>query len=174
MKMKKSTLIWFVQISLITVLSLVMNNCTDGDEKVCSETGGIRLDFSSLATGTPLIMFTVDRVVGIRIYDEIKQLGTSLWCRGREEVPSNSGNWKDSAVMLLFHGLPCNVCMITTEVHGHGHEARLVAAQRDGTTQTAVCPGNRRVLKLYTTKENPFIWVILSGQEAEWLGFRLE
>jgi hypothetical protein len=173
-KIKKLMLLWFVQISLITALSLVMNSCSDGDEKMCSETGGIRLDFSSLATGTPLVMFTVDKVVGIRIYDEIKHLNTSLWCRGREEVPSNSGNWKDSSVMLLFHRLPCSVCMITTEVHGHGHEARIVAAQKNGTTQTTVCPGDKRLLKLYAQKDNPFIWAILSGQEAEWLGFRLE
>ncbi len=173
MKIKKLPFLWFVQVSLILSLALVLNSC-GGDEKVCSETGGIHLDFSSLPTGTQLVMFTVDKVVGIRIYDEIKHLGTSLWCRGREEVPSNSGIWEDSAVMLLFHRLPCNVCVITTEVHGHGHEARLVAAQRDGTTQTAVCPGNRRILKLYATKENPFIWAILSGQKAEWLGFQLD
>jgi hypothetical protein len=67
------------------------------------------------------------------------------------------------------------VCVITADVHGHGNEARIVAAQRDGTTQTAVCPGDKKVLKLNAaTKDNPFIYAILSGQEAEWLSFKLE
>ncbi|NIM16705.1 MAG: hypothetical protein GTO45_32345 [Candidatus Aminicenantes bacterium] len=174
MKAKKSTFLWFVQVSLVLVLTLVLNNC-GGDEKVCSsETGGINLNFSSLPAGSPLVMFTVDKVDGIRIYDEIKHVGTSLWCRGGEEVPPGSGNWKDAAVMLLFSKLPCYVCAITAEVHGHGNEAHIVATQRDGTTQTAVCPGNKKVLTLNATKNNPFIYAILSGQEAEWIKFRLE
>ena len=176
MKIKKLTSLWFVQISLILALTLVLNSCHHGDEKVCcSETGGISLDFSSLPVGSPLVMFTVDNVVGIRIYDQVKREGTSLWCVGREEVPPGSGNWEDAAVMFLFSRLPCNVCVITAEVHGHGNEARIVAAQRDGTTQTAVCPGDQKVLKLNAaTKDNPFIYAILSGQEAEWISFRLE
>ncbi len=175
MKIKKLTFLWLVKVSLITALSLVLNSC-GGDEKVCSETGetgGISLNFSSLPPW-PLVMFTIDQVDGIRIYDEIIREGTSLWCRGREEVPPGSGNWKDAAVILLFYRLPCNVCKITTEAHGHGNEARIAATQRDGTTQTAVCLGDKRVLKLYARKDNPFIYAILSGQEAEWLGFRLE
>ncbi len=172
MKIKKLTFLWLVKVSLIAALTLVLDSC-GGDEKVCSYTGGISLDFSSLPS-EPLVMFTIDQVDGIRIYDEIKHLDTSLWCRGREEVPPGSGNWKDAAVILLFYRLPCNVCKITTEAHGHGNEARIAATQRDGTTQTAVCPGDKRVLKLYARKDNPFIYAILSGQEAEWLGFRLE
>jgi hypothetical protein len=173
MKIKKFTLLWFVQVSLILVLLLALNSCNHADENVCcSGTGGINLDFSSLPMGTPLVMFTVDKVDGIRIYDEIKREGTSLRCEGRVEV--SPGIWKDAAVMLLFHRLSCNVCKITTKVHGHDHEARIAATQRDGTTQTAVCPGDNRVLTLNATQDNPFIYAILSGQEAEWITFRLE
>lgn len=172
MKPKKSTFLWLVQVSLVLVLTLVLNNC-GGNVKVCgSETGGINLDFSSLPAGSPLVMFTVDKVLGIRIYDEIKRLGTSLWCRGGEQV--GPGTWEDAAVMLLFSKLSCNVCTIIVEVHGHGNEAHIVATQRDGTTQTAVCPGDKKVLTLNATKNNPFIYAILLGQEAEWIKFRLE
>ncbi len=175
MKIRKLTFLWFVQVSLILALTLVLNSCHNGDEKVCClATGGISIDFSSLPVGAPLVMFTVDKVDGIRIYNTIEHDGNSLWCRGSEEVPPGNGIWKDAAVMLLFHRLPCNVCVISTEVHGHGNEARIKATQRDGTTQTAVCPGDKRVLKLYATKDNPFIYAILTGQEAEWPGFRLE
>jgi hypothetical protein len=123
---------------------------------------------------TPLVMFAVDKVVGIRIYEEIKCDGTSLWCVGKEEAPPNPGNRKDAAVMLLFCKFSCSVCSLTTEVHGHGHEARIAATQRDGTTQPSVCPGDKKVLKLNATKENPFIYAILSGQKAEWLSLRIE
>lgn len=176
MKIKKLTSLWFLLVSLILALILVLTNCHQGSEKdCCLNTKGINLDFSSLPVGTPLVMFTLDKVVGIRLYDEIKRDGTSLWCFGREEVPPGNGNWEDAAVMLLFCRLPCNVCAITAEVHGHGNEARIVAAQRDGTTHTAVCPGNKKVLRLNTaTRDNPFIYAILSGQEAEWLNFKLE
>ncbi|MCP5108689.1 MAG: hypothetical protein GY950_35215 [bacterium] len=118
-------------------------------------------------------MFTVDKVDGIRIYNKIERAGTSLWCRGSEEVPPGSGNWKDAAVMLLFHKLPCNVCVISVEVDGHGPEARIAATQRDGTTQTAVSR-DRRALTLNAVVDNPFVSVVLSGQEAEWLSIRLE
>ncbi len=175
MKIKKLTFLRFVQFSLIAASMLILNSCKDGDEKVCcSVKGGISLDLSSLPAGTPLVMFTADKVDGIRIYNTIKYDGNSLWCRGSEEVPTGSGIRKDAAVMLLFHRLPCSVGVITAEVHGHGHEARIKATQQDGTTQTAVCPGDKRVLKLYATKDNPFIYAILTGQEAEWIGFRLE
>jgi len=169
---KKTTFLWFVQISLIAVLTLVLNSCCGDGNICCSETGGINLDFSRLPPG-PLVIFTVHRVDGIQIYNTIKRDGHSLWCRGSEEVPPNSGNWKDAAVMFLFHKLPCNVCVITADVHGHGPEARMSAAQRDGTTQTAVCR-DRRILTLNATVDNPFIYVVLSGQEAEWIGFKLE
>jgi hypothetical protein len=176
MKVKKLTSLWFLQVFLILALMLLLNSCSDGDGKVCcSNTGGINLDFSSLPVGTPLVMFNVDRVIGIRLYDQIKRDGTSLRCVGREEVPPGSGNWEDAAVMLLFCRLPCNVCAITAEVHGHGNEARIVATQRDGTTQTAVCPGDQKILKINAaTRDNPFIYAILSGGEAEWLSFKLE
>jgi len=176
MKTKKLTSLWFFQVSLIMAIMLVLNSCNDGDERVCCrDKGGISLDFSSLPVGSPLVMFNVDKVVGIRLYDQVKRDGTSLWCRGSQEVPPGSGNWEDAAVMFLFCRLPCNVCAITAEVHGHGNEARIVAAQRDGTTQTAVCPGDKKILKLNAaTKDNPFIYAILSGQEAEWLNFKLE
>jgi hypothetical protein len=175
MKIKKLTFLWFVQVSLILALTLVLNSCDHGDENVCcSATGGIGLDFSSLPMATPLVMFTVNKVDGIRIYNMIECTGNSLWCRGSEEIAPGCGIWKDAAVILLFHRLPCNVFVITTEVHGHGNESRIKATQRDGTTQTAVCPGDKRILKLFATKDNPFIYAILSGQEAEWHGFRLE
>lgn len=166
--------LWFFPVSLVLVLTLVLNSC-GGDAKVCcSEKGGIVLDFSSLPTSTLPAVFTLDKVTGIRIYNQVKRTCTSLLLLGREEVPPGSGNWKDAAIMLLFYQLPCQVCTITYEVHGHGYEARIVATQQNGTTQTAVCPGDRRVLTLHADRENPFTWVILSGQEAEWLKIRME
>ena len=175
MKIKKFTLLWLVPVSLIVSLTLVLNSCNTRDEKVCcSGTGGITLDISSLPAGPLPAVFNVDNVTGNRIYNQVKRTGASLRCLGREEFPPGSGNWKDAAVMLLFSQLPCRVCTITFEVHGHDNEARIVATQRDGTTQTALCPGDRRVLALYAGRDNPFTWVILSGQEAEWLKIRLE
>ncbi len=163
----------FAQICLITLLTLVMSSCGCDKKVGCLDTGGINSDFSSLPPG-PLIIFTVDNVDGIRLYRLVKREGASLWCIGDEEVPPGSGNRKDAAVMLLFHRLPCKVSVITAEVHGHGHVARMVVTQPDGTTQTAICPGDKRVLTLHAEVDNPFIYAILSGQEAEWLKFRLE
>jgi len=57
---------------------------------------------------------------------------------------------------------------------GHGHEARMLAFQQDGTTQATVCPGGKQALTLQAAQDNPFTWVILSGQEAEWLKFRAQ
>jgi hypothetical protein len=176
METKKSALLCFVQVSLIAALvmiSLVFNSCGT-DEKECRDAGGINLDFSHLPSGFLPAVFTVDKVTGIRIYDRVKRAGSSLWLTGIEEFPPGSGNKKDAAVMLLFSQLPCHVSAITAEVHGHGSEARIMATQRDGTTQTTVCTGGRQVLTLNATRDNPFIWVILSGQEAEWLKFQLE
>ncbi len=170
---KKPVFLQLVKISLIVSLALVLTRCDHGNEKVCCvETGGIALNFSSVPPG-PLVIFTLNRVDGFRVYNTIRRDGRSLWCRGSEEVPPNSGNWKDAAVMLLFHKLSCSVCVITADVHGHGSEARISAAQRDGTTQTAVCR-DRRVLTLDATGDNPFIYAVLSGQEAEWIHFKLE
>lgn len=172
MKIKKFTFLRFVQISLIFVLTMFLNGCGGDGNSCCMEKGGINLDFSSLPAGPLPAVFTVDKVTGIRIYDEIKRIDTSLWCLGR--IETNPGNWKDAAVMLFFCKLPCNVCVIAAEVHGHGNEARLVAAQQDGTSLAAVCPGDKKVLTLNATKNNPFIYAILSGQEAEWISFKLE
>lgn len=176
MKIRKSIFIGFIPISLLILLMPIMTGCWEDDERVCcSEKGGITLDFSSLPAG-PLVLFTVNGVDGVRIFDTVKRIGTpaSLGCFGGEEVPPGSGNWEDAAVMLLFHKLPCNVCKITAEVHGHGPGSRMTATQLDGSTQTAVCPGNRRVLTLNAAPDNPFIYAVLSGQEAEWLSVKLD
>lgn len=176
MKIKKFNGLPFLLVSLILAPVTVSNSCRNTGDQFCGrDKGGISLDFSSLPADTPLVMFTVDQVVGIRLYDPVIREGAALWCRGHRELPQGSGNWEDAAVIFLFSKLPCNVSSITAEVHGHGKEARMVAAQRDGTTQTAICPGNRRILTLSTpTRDNPFIYAILSGQEAQWINFKLE
>ncbi|MDQ1354122.1 MAG: hypothetical protein QG657_4431 [Acidobacteriota bacterium] len=173
MRIKKLTLLRFAKICLIVALTLVLSSCGTDKKAGCLDTGGINPDFSSLPPG-PLVMFSIDKVDGIRIYRLVKREGASLWCLGGEEVPPGSGNRKDAAIMLLFHRLPCKVSIITAEVYGHGHVARMVATQPDGTTQTALCPGDKQVLTLHADADNPFISVILSGQEAEWLKLRLE
>lgn len=173
MKTKELRLFRFVQICLIAALTIALSSC-GGDKKVgCLDTGGITPDFSSLPPG-PLAMFSLDKVDGIRVYHLVKREGASLWCIGSEEVYPGSGNRKDAAVMLLFHKLPCKVSAITAEVHGHGHVARMAATQPDGTTQTTICPGDKQVLTLHAEADNPFIYVVLSGQEAEWIKLRLE
>jgi len=160
--------------SIIAGLTLGSNSCHTGNEKICCvEKGAINLDFSTLPPG-PLVMFTVGSVDGIRIYQIVKREGTSLRLIGCEEIQPGSGNRENAAVILLFHRLPCNVSMITVEVHGHGYEAHIAAAQRDSSTQTALCPGDKRVLTLHASEDNPFIYAILSGQDAEWLRFKLE
>lgn len=173
MRIKKLTLFRFARICLIVALTLVMSSCGSDAKVGCLDIGGIYPDFSSLPPG-PLAMFTVDNVDGIRLYRLVKHEGASLWCIGSEEVPPGSGNRKDAAVMLLFHRLPCKVSVITAEVHGHGHVARMIAAQPDGTTQTAICPGDKQVLTLHADTDTSFISVILSGQDAEWFKLRLE
>lgn len=161
-------------VGLVVAFISVMAGCRGNKQVCCSETGGIALDFSSLPAGPLPAVFNVDKVTGIRVYDQVIRLGSSLRCRGRQEVPPGSGQRKDAAVMLLFTQLPCRVCLITAEVHGHGHEARLLAVQQDGTTQAAVCPGGKQVLTIQAAQDNPFTWVILSGQQAEWLKFRVQ
>lgn len=144
--------------------------------RCCSEIGGISLDFST-ATTLPvgvLVTFTFGGVEFTRVYSEISFGGSSLKCTGSEEVPPGSGNFNDAAVRLDFGTLPCLVCKILAEVDGHGPEARLVGRLRDGTTQTAVCPGDKRTLTLTTGPDKPFISATLSGQEAEWFGILLE
>jgi len=163
-----------LQISLLLSLILVLNSCGGEEKACCPRPGVITLDFSSLPSNPLPALFSLDKVTCIRIYDEIKHLGNSLLCQGREEVPPGSGYWKDAALMLIFSQLPCNACSIITEVDGHGSEARIVATQQDGSTQTAVCPGGKQVLTLQADRDNPFTWIILSGQEAEWTKFRVE
>ncbi len=164
----------FASICLIAVLILVPSSCGNDEKVCCTRAGKSALHFSQLPLAPLPTVFTVDKVTAIRLYGEIKREGTSLRLRGWQEVPPGSGNKKDAALMLLFSQLSCRVCAVTAEVHGHGNEARIVATQRDGTTQTAVCSGGKQILTLDATRDNPFIWVIISGQEAEWLFFRLE
>jgi len=174
MKSKRSIFLWVVVAALVIASISVMDGCRRDEQVCCPGKGGISLAFSSLPPGPLPAVFNVDKVTGIRVYDRIERLGTSLWCLGKQEVPPNSGHWKDAAVMLLFSQLPCRVCLISATVHGHGHEARLLAVQQDGTTQAAVCPGGKQVLTLQSTRDNPFTWAILSGQKAEWFQFRLQ
>lgn len=173
MKSKKVRF-WPGRIVLVVVVGLVLTACGgNGDEKAgCGEGGGISLDFSSLPAGN-LVMFTAGKVTGIRLYDKIMGGGTSLWCSGSQESPPGSGKWKDAAVILFFCGLSCDVGAITTEVHGHGNQARISATQKDGTTQTVLCPGDKQVLTLNAAEDNPFIYAVLSGREAEWISLTL-
>jgi hypothetical protein len=140
----------------------------------CSEMGERHLDFSTLPgpPGPLPATFSFCGVKFTRIWREIKKEGGSLWCWGSEEWPPS--NWHDATVELDFTQLPCLVCKIVAEVDGHGPEARLVGRLKDGTTQTAVCPGDKRTLTLTASPGNPFIFATLSGQEAEWFGIRLE
>ena len=164
----------FAIVCLIAVLILIPSSCRDDEKACCTGAGKSTLHFSQLPLAPLPTVFTVDKVTAIRIYGEIKREGTSLRLLGWQEVPPGSGNKKDAAVMLLFSPLSCLVCAVTAEVHGHGTEARIVATQRDGTTQIAVNPGGKQILTLMASRDNPFIWVILSGQNAEWLHFQLE
>lgn len=165
---------WLVRVGLVVVVGLGLTACGgNGEEKAgCGEGGGISLDFSNLPAGN-LVMFTVDKVTGIRLYDEIMGGGTSLWCRNSQESPPGSGKWKDAAVILFFCGLSCRVSAVTAEVHGHGNQARISATQTDGTTQAALCPGDKQVLTLNAAEDNPFIYAVLSGREAEWISLKL-
>jgi len=175
MRIKASIFSVCVQVVLIVIYLMVFGQCNRVENTDSSVgTVGVTLDFSSLPTGSLPAVFTIDGITGIRIYDQVKRIGDSLWLHEREEFPPGSGNWKDASVMLLFSQLPCKVSRITTEGHGHGSEARIVGFQEDGATQTAICNGGKQVLNLNTIKENPFTRVILSGQEAEWIKFHLE
>ncbi len=143
--------------------------------RCCSEIGGIGLDFSTLPfpAGPLPPEFTFERVDFTRIWDRIEYDEKSLWCFGSVEWPPGSGDRHDATVKLVFCMLPCQVCEIYAEVDGHGPEAHLVGTHLDGTTQTAVCPGDRRTLTLATEPNNPFISATLSGQEAEWISIKL-
>lgn len=159
---------------LILVFLLVWQGCATEKKECCAGKGQSTLFFSQLPAGPLPAVFTVDKVTAIRIYGGVQQKGGSLWLQGQEEVPPGSGNKKNAAVMLLFSQLSCQVCAITADVNGHGSEARLVAAQQNGTTQTALCDGGKQLLTLYATRQNPFVWVILSGQNAQWLHVQVQ
>lgn len=143
--------------------------------KCCSEIGWISLDFSTLPfpVGPLPPEFTFERVDFTRIWDSIEHKEKSLWCFGGVEWPPGSGDRHDATVKLVFCTLPCQVCEIVAEVHGHGPKAHLVGTHPDGTTQTAECPGDRRTLTLTTKPDKPFISATLSGQEAQWFSIKL-
>ena len=151
------------------------NGSEFGGDMVCciDETGGINLNFAALPPGPVIGPIPLDGVLLTRVFDEIRPDGSSLLCLGSEEVPPGSGIWKDATVLITFSALPCKVCRIIAEVNGHGPEARLVATHQDGTTQTAAAP-DLQTLTLGAPPDNPFVAATLSGQEAEWISFRLE
>jgi hypothetical protein len=141
------------------------------DEQCCQETDyEFAEDFSGLGPGPVVPGAVLNDVEFTPIWDRIVVEGTSLRCYGSEEV---AGTWHDATVRLEFKMLPCRVYKIVADVDGHGPEARMVGRQGDRTTQTAVCPGDRRLLVLYANPDNPFVRVELSGQEAEWFSIRL-
>jgi hypothetical protein len=140
----------------------------------CGETGGIKLDYQSLPfpTGTLPPLFTFEDVVFTRIWDEIAFNGDALECLGSEEFPP--GTWNDATVRLDFGSLSCGVCSIVAECAAHGPEARLEAYMLGGGTQVAVCPDDRGTVSLTTSADAPFMWTLLTGQEAEWFAMSLE
>ncbi len=186
-------LIQLLVLGLIWALALGMTGCDicslcddddDEDEEnghespegiVCcfDETGGIDLNFAALPPGPITAPVPLDGTLITRVFNEIRPDGSSLLCLGSEEVPPGSGNWKDATVLITFSALPCKVCKIIAEVHGHGPVARLVARHQDATTQTASAP-DLQTLILTAPPDNPFVSVRLSGQEAEWISFRME
>jgi len=142
----------------------------------CSEIGGVNLDFSTLPfpSGPLPSTFTFGNVEFTRIYNKINFESGSLWCVGSEESPPNSNNWYPATVRLDFSKLSCRVCKIIAEVDGHGPEARIEGRQLNGGTQQAICPGEKCTLTISTSLDKHFIYVELSGQEAEWFKVRLE
>ena len=149
------------------------HDCGEGVVCCIDEMGGINLNFAALPPGPVIGPIPLNGVLFTRVFDEIRPDGSSLLCLGSEEVPPGSGNWKDATVLITFSALPCKVCTIIAEVDGHGPEARLVARHQDATTQTASC-NDLQVLTLSAPPDNPFVSATLSGQEAEWISFRLE
>jgi hypothetical protein len=139
-----------------------------------SEIGGLGLDFSTLPfpDGPLPSVFVFGGVRFTTVWRRIEKGRGALWCYGAEESPP--GNWNDATVQLDFDKLSHVVCEITAEVNGHGPEARLEGYQLGGQTQTAVCPGDKRTLKLSASPGNPFTFARLSGQEAEWSVIHLE
>lgn len=159
---------------LVAILIPIQDKCTGRNNTSCSASGKIKLRFADLPAGVLPVFFKLDRVTGIRVYGRIKRIGTSLWLLNSEEDPPGTGNKKEAAMMFLFCQLSCKVCTISVEVNGHGREARIVATQRDGSVQTATCSGRKQILTLNAILNNPFTWVVFSGQDTEWLGFQLE
>ena len=194
-RIKRAMLIQLILPCLICALALGMTGCDicslcdddddddDDDENgselghgmVCciDETGGINLNFAALPPGSITAPVPLAGVLLTRVFDEIRPDGSSLLCLGGEEIPPGSGNWKDATVLITFSALPCKVCKIIAEVDGHGPEARLVARHQDATTQTASC-NDLQTLTLAAPPDNPFVSATLSGQEAEWISFRME
>ena len=124
------------------------------------------------ADGTLPLPFVFKNVTFHRVWGEIAKNEGSLWCLGSEESPS--GVWHDATVLLGFGALPCTVCKVVAEIDGHGPEATLTGYLLDGSTQTAVCPGDKQTLILTTTQDNPFVSVAISGEEAEYCCMHLE
>jgi hypothetical protein len=133
----------------------------------CSMTTPISLDFSGLS-GIPTV---VNGVLFTVIWKDVEFLDDSLWCLGSEESPA--GVWHDATTKMDFQMLPCNVCKITAEVHGHGPEAKLEGKLLKGGSVVATSH-SKQTLTINAPPDNPFVSAILSGQEAEWRGIRLE
>jgi hypothetical protein len=139
----------------------------------CGELGGHRIDFAALPfPAGPLPPWFIFADVGFtRIWDRIEHQAGALFCFGSVEFPATV--WNDAEVMLDFGRLRCVPCKIEADVDGHGPDARLVGHLNDGTTQTAVCPGDKRTLVLSAGAGRYYTHASLSGQEAEWSAVRL-
>lgn len=172
---RKTFTLWVLILFILVVgLLLIQDKCTGRNNTNCADAGKIKLRFTELPAGVLPVFLKLNRVTGIRVYGRIKRIGTSLWLLNSEEDPPGTENKKEAAIMFLFCQLPCKVCTITVEVNGHGNEARIIATQHDGSVQTATCLGRKQILTLNAIPNNPFTWVLLSGQDTEWLGFQLE
>jgi len=171
---------------LVLGLSAVMAACTPtptplseptasgaGGGACCSESGGVLLEFRDLpfAPGPLPPSFTFKGVTFTRIWGEIRCDGDSLWCVGSEQ---SGGVGYDATVQLSFGGLPCAVCKIETDIDGHGPDAQLEGQMLSAGITSHLCPGDRRILQVTTTADDPFIGAVLSGQEAQWFTMRLE
>ncbi len=169
---------------LVLGLSALMAACTPtppseppapgfGGGACCSESGGVLLEFGDLpyAPGPLPPSVTFKGVTFTRIWDEIRCDADSLWCYGGEQ---SGGVWYDAMVQLSFAGLPCAVCKIETDVDGHGPDALLEGQMLSAGITSDLCPGDRRILKVETTKDDPFVGATLSGQEAQWFTMRLD
>lgn len=144
-------------------------NLSEGDNTTnncCSTISPISLDFPN--AGVPIV---VKGVLFTILYKDVKFQDGSLWCIGSEEL--SPGIWQDAAAEMDFQMLPCKVCKITAEVNGHGPEAKLEGQLLNGGSVVATAH-DRETLTISALPGNPFVSAILSGQEAEWMGIRLE